>query len=68
MVSPHRNDIEDLINTVVNLTINVGNENNMIDKVANLKINVGNKNNIIDKVANMTKKRRRKLFKLRKHE
>ena len=53
MVSPQRNKIEDLINKVANLTINVGNENNMIDKVANLSINVGNKNNLVDKVANL---------------
>ena len=47
MVSPHRNESEDLIDKVANLTKNVGNEKNLIDKVANLTINGGNENDMI---------------------
>ena len=54
MVSPQRNESGDLIDKVVNLTINIRNQNYLIDKVANLTINAGNKNDLIKKVANMS--------------
>ena len=40
--SPQINESEYLIDKVVNLTINVGNENNLVNKVENLTINVVN--------------------------
>ena len=54
MLIPQIKNIDDLINKVMNLTINIINDNYLTNKVTKLTTNVGNKNNLIKNVANMT--------------
>ena len=52
---PRINESEDLTNKFSNLTINVGNKNNLIKKVANMTINDVIKN-LVGCIANLTMK------------